>query len=224
MDPAGKLPQLVERGSQLGLCLGQQLGGAVRLWAKPVAGKPQREPEREQPLLRAVVEIALEPTTLFISGRDDSCTGGMELSELDAQLRLQALVLESESGSSSRSFEQGSALEERRIVHERRDRGSVWAEHCHGSPGLGRRQLDRLPVDVDIRSPLGEPERQLERRITERPRKGVPHRSRRCALELDDEIGDGRPRSPPPEQAGGERHGNGESRQSHDPEPAGASP
>ena len=66
MDPAGELAQLVQRRLQLGLGFGEQLRVGVG-----VAQELQCEPEREQPLLRAVVQVALESSAFRVAGGDD---------------------------------------------------------------------------------------------------------------------------------------------------------
>ena len=72
MDAMGELTELVtDRGdTHLGQCEG--LGrGAVR--ARPCPRQP--EAERQQPLLRAVMEVALQPAALGLAGRDEPQAG-----------------------------------------------------------------------------------------------------------------------------------------------------
>ena len=63
--------ELLERRSQLGIRLGQELAGAVCPRAELLAEKLQGKTKTEQPLLGAVVEIALEPAPLLVARRDD---------------------------------------------------------------------------------------------------------------------------------------------------------
>ena len=58
----------------------------------------KRERERDEPLLRAVVEVALEPPPLGVARLDDARPRRAQLLELRAHLGLQALVLEREPG------------------------------------------------------------------------------------------------------------------------------
>ena len=68
MDPARELAQLGERVGELRAgALQQVLGLAVGLGL----GDPQHQRQRDEPLLRAVVEVALEPAALVVAGRDD---------------------------------------------------------------------------------------------------------------------------------------------------------
>ena len=60
------------------------------------ADKAQREREPDEPLLGAVVEVALEPPALGVAGLDDAGARRAQLLELRAHLGLQPLVLERE--------------------------------------------------------------------------------------------------------------------------------
>ena len=75
--------------------------------------EPQVVGERQQPLLRAVVEVALEPAPLGVAGLDDARPRGAQLVELGERLGPQRLVLDGEPGGRSER-----ALE-LRLVHER---------------------------------------------------------------------------------------------------------
>ena len=107
-----------------------------------------------------------------------------------------------------------------RVVDERRDRGVGRAEHGHGAvrpPASGARTDWPDASTYDRRS--GSQSASSSGRVAERPRERVANRARRRALELDHEVGDARAGAPAPEQAGGERHRDGERRGGHDPEP-----
>ena len=54
------------------------------------AGELEREPDPEQVLLGAVVEVALEPASLVVACFDDAGAGGADLGELGAELGLEA--------------------------------------------------------------------------------------------------------------------------------------
>ena len=62
------------------------------------AQQPQREREHHQPLLGAVVQVALEPAALGVAGLDGARARGAQLLELRARLRLQPLVVERQPG------------------------------------------------------------------------------------------------------------------------------
>jgi hypothetical protein len=57
-------------------------------------GETDRKRQSHEPLLRTVVQIALEPPAFLVAGLDDASSRGPQLLELRAQLRLEALVVE----------------------------------------------------------------------------------------------------------------------------------
>ena len=71
MDAARERAELLECAADLGVRLGEELvDGAVPV-GDSAAGELEREPDPEQALLGAVVEVALEPPPLGVSGLDD---------------------------------------------------------------------------------------------------------------------------------------------------------
>ena len=72
MDPARELAELLEAERELVARLREQLGRNVRLVGETRTGQAKPEGERDEALLRAVVEIPLEPLTLGIAGLDDA--------------------------------------------------------------------------------------------------------------------------------------------------------
>ncbi len=60
VDAAGQLPQLRERGREILPGRGDELGGRVGILADALLGQPQRHRDRHQPLLRTVVQVALD--------------------------------------------------------------------------------------------------------------------------------------------------------------------
>ena len=86
MDAARELAQLRERVRELLAGGAEDLVGAVGVVPKPRLREPERERERDEPLLRAVVQVPLEPPALVVAGFDDARARG-------AQLRLLRLAL-----------------------------------------------------------------------------------------------------------------------------------
>ena len=138
----------VERAGPVGVELGAQ--------------QPQREREHDEPLLGAVVEVALEPPARGVAGLDGPGARRAELLELRARLRLQALVVEREAGGGADVLEQPRVVEQLGAVdedgdrppaaHERRHRAAVCASAArpggrarrHGAPcRAGRRARAR---------------------------------------------------------------------------------
>ena len=113
MDAVRQLAQLGDRPAQLGLGLVQarrELRILVGPELRPQEAKREREPD--EALLRAVVEVALEPAALGVTRLDDAGARGAEILQLSAGLGLQALVLERE------ARRRGDLLDELRVVEE----------------------------------------------------------------------------------------------------------
>ena len=114
--------------------------------AEPALRAPELERERDEALLRAVVDVALDPAALVVGGRDDARARLLHLLELGAELGVEARVLEREpaaapaarssSGSSSRDGSWTSAAIGSPSCSRQRDR----------SVGTGLRELDRRPA------------------------------------------------------------------------------
>ena len=130
-------------------------------------GERERERQRHQPLLRAVVEVALEPATLDVGGLDEPEPRGAQLLEAGAEVGLQALVLERETrGGDDRVHELG-VVAQRRVVDERGD-GTPGALDRSGDTGRAlRRQGDIVPVEIHVAA-VAQPVGELERGIAER--------------------------------------------------------
>jgi hypothetical protein len=71
VDAVGELAQLVDRLRELALGRLQEPGGPRRIGSHLVAGQPQVDQQRRQPLLRAVVEVVLDPPALGVGGLDE---------------------------------------------------------------------------------------------------------------------------------------------------------
>ena len=104
-----ELAQLVERGAQLRVGCVEALGGRA---AELRAQQSQREREHDEPLLGAVVEVALEPPPLGVAGLDDARPRRAQLLEPRARLRLQPLVVEREPGGGADLLEQTGIVEQ----------------------------------------------------------------------------------------------------------------
>ena len=147
MDAASELPQLVQRRLQLGLSFAEQLRVGVG-----VAQELQCEADREQPLLRTVVQVALESSSFRVAGGDDPGSRFPQLGQLGAQLGVQAHVLEREPRGRPGGLEQRPLADEPRVVDERcywlllgpdQCDGAVWRSRCPAS----RRRLVHLRTD-----------------------------------------------------------------------------
>src|SRR4029453_419699 len=112
------LGRLVERRRQLPVGAGRDLR----------AGDPEGERQIHQPLLGAVVQVALDPAALGVAELDDAGPGGADLLELGPDLGLEALVLDRQAGGG------GDRLDQLGLVVE----GCVGGQGGDGCAGRGR--------------------------------------------------------------------------------------
>ncbi len=163
MDAPGEVADLADRREQLHGRRVDQFRGALS------AGPRLIEPHRkgDEPLLGAVVKVALDPAPLGILGLDDPRPRRADLLELRPDLRREPLVLEREPGHGADGRHSPRVLAlDRGVVDEDREQLPVALEAGHSPPVVvGIRQLDGLTVGPD--EPLaGRPrERELERRV-----------------------------------------------------------
>src|SRR5690242_688029 len=94
MDAPRKLAELLERGLQLAPRGLQQPRRRGRLRVDLALREAELERQRDEPLLGAVVEVALEPATLADRHLHEPRARGLQLLDPRAELGLQALVLE----------------------------------------------------------------------------------------------------------------------------------
>jgi hypothetical protein len=80
------------------------------------------EPEREQPLLRAIVQIALQAPPLRIAGGYDPRARRTQLGQLRLQLGVQPCVLQHNPRGGARCLEQRPLSDQGRVVNERGER------------------------------------------------------------------------------------------------------
>jgi hypothetical protein len=191
MDPVGELSQIVDRAPQLGVDLFEARAEHVTLRRpEPSLQETKREHETDEPLLGAVMEVALEPPALGVTRFDDAGTRGAEIFELRAHLGLQTLVLEPEARRRYNFVDELRVVEEIRPVEQDGDRPAVAKK--------GRRSASFHAGEVDGASPrvrvafLAHRIGDLKLRIGKRSRERLLKTARRSRLaELDDEPGDG---------------------------------
>ena len=144
----------------------------VRVTARPSwlaspsgSREPERERERDEPLLGSVVEVALEASPLGIGGGNEPGARCPHLGELRAHLGRETLVLEHEPGRRPHGLHERRLVEQRRIVNERSD---LFAPRGHerDCPVRALRQLERPARSVDVAAVV-EPIRKVERRVAE---------------------------------------------------------
>ena len=96
--------------------------------------RAQLKRQRDQPLLRAVVEIALDPAPRLVARSDDSRPRLLNLQQLRPCLGLQARVLQCEVRRRAGRLEEPRLLSQGRIVHDRGERLSLVLEGRHHAP------------------------------------------------------------------------------------------
>jgi len=139
--------ELVDRGREQAVDLG------IGVFAGPALGNAELEGQRNQPLLGAVMQIALDPAPLVVRRRDDTPARLLHLLKLRPHLRLEAGILEREPGGGTGRPNELGLVEQRRVMDEYRDRLTVLVEFGDRSPStLG--ELDRPTGRVRELTPL----------------------------------------------------------------------
>ena len=145
MQPPRQLAQLLERLPELPAGALELAMGGRRIGVDQPVGDAQRDGEPHEPLLRAVVQVALQPAPLCVAGGDDPRPRGRQLL---ARLRVRE-----------------------RLRHELRERAdAVLVAGCERI--LHRRDDDRAPelAADDDRGPHAGPEAELVQPLGERAR------------------------------------------------------
>ncbi len=198
MDPAGQLAQLLDCQAQLlrrathRLHQGSIGVGAERLELPP--GGVQRQRQGQQALLRAVVQVPLDPQALLVAGLHDPGPRGANLVELGADLGVEALVLDRHARRGAGRLDQSRI--QRRVVDQRRQRLAV-ALHDGGHPGAApgarsrRGQRDRVSIGIHPAALAVEGVDDLQSRIGEglRQRRLEPA-GRQRAVQRDHQVAD----------------------------------
>ena len=137
------------------------------------ACEPEVQRQRDEPRLRAVVEVALDAPPFAVGRLDQPRPRGAQLDQARAQLGIEALVLQRQGGGRAGGPNRLGVL--RAVVHDGGDMLAVVVDLGHGAADVVRAgQLGRRSCRVDVAVQLGHPERQLQRRVAERSRERVP--------------------------------------------------
>ena len=191
MKAAGDLAQLGERVRDLAASP-VDAGPDFRIVAQPRTEHAEIEGERDQPLLRTVVEVALEQLPLSLCRLDDPRPGPSQLLEPGSELRVQPGVLERDSGRRPDRVEQLGLLLQRRIVDQRGHMRAAEVDRRRG-PAVEIVEVDRVSVDVGVGAVIGEPIGELQRRVAERTGKRVAQVAGcRIRRQLQHEVSHGR--------------------------------
>jgi hypothetical protein len=88
-QPASDLPQLGHGGAEFGHGLVQEAAHVDRAVVQVPLRQPDRHPQRHQPLLGAVVQIAFQLPSLLVSGLDESCPARLDVAQGAGELQPQ---------------------------------------------------------------------------------------------------------------------------------------
>ena len=212
MDAARELAQLLERLRELVARRRRQPLRRAGSVADAAVDHPELQRHRDEPLLRAVVEVALQPPAFGVAGGDDALARRPELGEPILGLRLQPRVVERDRGGGRDRLDELRIVVERRVVDEHRELAAVALDR-RGRRGRRRGgQRDRLAAAVEVgalaRHPVGQHEPGIAERLGE---PGLQPRAAQRA-ELAEEVRQPAAREPGPQQAPEQRGRDGEKR------------
>ena len=101
--------------------------------------------ERDQPLLGAVVQVALEAPAFGVARRDDPLPRGLHLLQTGADLVGEPLVVERKPGGRRHRVAAVGLLAQGGVVDERAEQRAVALELGRGELVAGRRELGSAP-------------------------------------------------------------------------------
>src|SRR5262249_36921430 len=90
VDPLGQLAKLLEGEGERLAGFAYECRGLTRALGQLGLEQAQRHRDRDETLLRAVVQVALDPPPLDVGRFDEAGTRRLKLRELCAQLRMEA--------------------------------------------------------------------------------------------------------------------------------------
>ena len=166
-DARGDLPQVLDRAPDLVDRRVERRPEDPGLARERELQPPQDDPERHQPLLCPVVQVALEPPALLVPGLDDARSRLLDLRELDAHLDSQARDLDREARGGENAAEQVGAVEQRGRMQEDGDLLAAVLDLRHGAP-VGARVADDARGAAGIGLARREPVEQLGAGIPQR--------------------------------------------------------
>ena len=137
MDPGRQLAQLLDRRAGVGERVVDRRAGRVGIGLPLPARGLEAEHERDEPLLRAVVEVARQAAALGVAGLDDAGARGAQRLELRAQLDLEPAVLERERGGAGGVAQQVGRLAQAAVVDQRPARAWPISVATRSPPGGG---------------------------------------------------------------------------------------
>ena len=151
--------QLVQRGIDVGTELAGQLLRAVDVLVEEAREHADLHPQRDQPLLGAVVKVALDLAPRL----------ALRLGDQERRLGNSLVLLESAAGTGRHRLEERRLLQDRHVVHQGGppDPDRVHDRADHPSGGGIRRVGVLAPGGVDPAALVGQPVEDLEARVVQ---------------------------------------------------------
>ena len=137
MDAAGQLAQLLERVGELLLRGAEQALRRGGVLVQAALREAERQGEGDEPLLGAVVQVALEPPALGRAGLHQPRARGVQLLHAGAELRLEPLVLQRQPGRARHGGQQAGVVAQVARVQDGADAAAVAAD-LRGGAHAGR--------------------------------------------------------------------------------------
>src|SRR5262249_13803463 len=131
------------------------------------AQHPQLEREADELLLRAVVQVALDPPARGVARLDDALAAAAQLLHARREVGLQALVVDRQRGRRAGRLDELGRGVQRRVVHDRGDAAAVALDRRPGAARAGLRELDRPAGLVDEALAVGQPVGDRDAAVTE---------------------------------------------------------
>ena len=142
VEAARELAQLAQRQRELVADRRHELLRR-RVVADVALQEAQLQRDRDEPLLGAVVQVALEPPPLRVARRDDALARCLQLDDPRAQLGLEALRSSATLAAAETTSSSSRLMRQRRVVHERRDVLPIVLDVRHRASGAVLRQRHR---------------------------------------------------------------------------------
>ena len=167
MEAVRHVPQLGEGGADL-LARVVQPSHRRGVRAQPAFQKCELERQRDESLLRPVVQVALQPLALGLSRLDDAGARTLQLLQVRLQLGVQLAVLQCDAGRCADRRQQVRLVVQRGVVQQGRDMPAVPVDRRRGASAR-RRQSHQPALHVRPAVELGQPVDELERGIAQDP-------------------------------------------------------